>query len=156
MGRGDRTKARARLRHAGAAVTLAITSVLMGCSPQIDRHGHHFSDIEIRQVQPGMSKDQVKATLGTPDTTATSGGEVFYYISSTKKTIAFMKPEETDRKVLAVYFNGIGSVDRVANYGLKDGKVIDLIRRETPSSVAERNFLNQLFRNLGTKQLYGD
>ncbi|KAB2848138.1 MAG: outer membrane protein assembly factor BamE [Hyphomicrobiaceae bacterium] len=128
----------------------------MGCSPQVDRHGHQFTEIEIRQVQPGMSKDQVKATLGTPDTTATSGGEVFYYISSTKSTVAFMKPTEIDRKVLAVYFNGIGSVEKVANYGLKDGKVIDLIRRETPSSVAERNFLNQLFRNLGTKQLYGD
>lgn len=156
MGRGDRTKIGARLRYSSALAAVIATSVVMGCSPQIDRHGHQFSDVEIRQVQPGMSKDQVKATLGTPDTTATSGGEVFYYISSVKKTLAFMKPEEVDRKVLAVYFNGIGSVERVANYGLKDGKVIDLITRETPTSVAERTFLNQLFRNLGTKQLYGD
>lgn len=156
MGRGSSIRTKARLRRTSVAAVIAGAMALAGCSPQIDRHGHQFSDVEIRQVQPGMSKDQVKATLGTPDTTATSGGEVFYYISSTKKTVAFMKPEEVDRKVLAVYFNGIGSVDRVANYGLKDGKVIDLIRRETPASVAERNFLNQLFRNLGTKQLYGD
>jgi outer membrane protein assembly factor BamE (lipoprotein component of BamABCDE complex) len=136
----------------GAAVTLS------ACSSQIDRHGHQFSETEIKQITPGMTKDAVKAQAGSPDTTSTLGAanEVYYYISSTKKTVAFMKPEEIDRKVLAVYFTPHGAVEKVAHYGLKDGRVINLISRETPSHAAEQTMLKQLFRNLGYKQVFGD
>ena len=140
----------------GVAVCAAIG--LSACSAQIDRHGHQFSEAEIKQISPGMSKDAVKAQVGTPDTTSTLGAsnEVYYYISSTKKTVAFMKPEEIDRKVLAVYFTPHGAVERVAHYGLKDGRVINLISRETPSHASEQTLLKQLFRNLGYKQIFGD
>jgi outer membrane protein assembly factor BamE (lipoprotein component of BamABCDE complex) len=140
----------------GAA--LSAGGLLAACSAQIDRHGHQFTETEIKQIVPGMTKDQVKAQVGTPDTTSTLGGanEVFYYISSTKKTVAFMKPEEIDRKVLGVYFTPHGAVEKVAHYGLKDGRVINLISRETPSHAAEQTLLKQLFRNLGYKQLFGE
>ena len=133
---------------------LAVT----GCSSTIDRHGHQFSETEIKQITPGMTRDQIKAQVGTPDTTSTLGGanEVYYYISSTKKTVAFMSPEEIDRKVLAVYFTPHGAVERIAHYGLKDGQVINLISRETPSHASEQTLLKQLFRNLGYKQVFGD
>ena len=95
--------------------------------------------------------------LGSPDTTSViGGGDAYYYIASTKQTVAFLKPTEVDRKVLAVYFNPVGSVEKVANYGLKDGKVVNLISKETPSHASEKSLLQQLFRNLGTKQLYGE
>ena len=148
---------RPRLAFAlGVAVSSAVA--VSACSSQIDRHGHQFSETEIKQITPGMSKDAVKAQVGTPDTTSTLGGtnEVYYYISSTKKTVAFMKPEEIDRKVLAVYFTPHGAVERVAHYGLKDGRVINLISRETPSHASEQTLLKQLFRNLGYKQIFGD
>ena len=32
---------------------------LPAAAPQIDRHGHVFMDVDLAQVQPGMSKDQV-------------------------------------------------------------------------------------------------
>ena len=80
-----------------------------------------------------MSQDQVRSTLGTPTTTATVGsGTAYYYISSTTGQTSFFKPVEKDRKVLAVYFNPLGSVDRVAQYGLKDGKVFDYVKQQTP------------------------
>ena len=66
------------------------------------------------------------------------------------ETKAFLKPKEIDRRVVAVYFAPqIDTVQRVANYGLKDGKVFDFISRETPSHGQEASLLNQLFRNLG-------
>ncbi len=140
------------------SVALGAAAALSACSSQIDRHGHQFSETEIKQITPGMTKDTVKTQVGTPDTTSTLGGtnEVYYYISSTKKTVAFMKPEEIDRKVLAVYFTPHGAVEKVAHYGLKDGRVINLISRETPSHAAEQTLLKQLFRNLGYKQVFGD
>ena len=38
----------------------------------------------------------------------------------------------TDQHVLAVYFDKSGKVDRIANYGMKDGKVFDFVSRTTP------------------------
>jgi outer membrane protein assembly factor BamE (lipoprotein component of BamABCDE complex) len=138
-------------------LTLALTAGLLGCSSQVDRHGHFFNDNDLKTIQAGMTRDQVKTQLGTPDTTSTvGGGDAFYYIASKTETVAFFQPTEVDRKVLAVYFNQVGTVDKVANYGLRDGKVINLNSRETPTHASERSLLNQLFRNLGYKQLYGD
>lgn len=141
-----------------AVCILGLAFGLVACTAQIDKHGHQFTEVEIKQITPGMTKDQVRVQVGTPDTTSTLGGanEVYYYISSTKKTVAFMKAEEIDRKVLAVYFTPHGSVEKVAHYGLKDGRVINLISRETPSHAAEQTLLKQLFRNLGYKQIFGD
>lgn len=142
------------------ATLAAVVSVvwLSACSEQVIKHGHHFRETDIQQVQTGMSQDQVKLTLGSPATTTTLGdGSVYYYISSTMKQTAFMKPTEVDRQILAVYFNPLGSVDRVAQYGLKDGKVFDYISATTPApGTRDEGILKQLFRNLGTKQVFGD
>ena len=37
-----------------------------------------------------------------------------------------------------------GAVQRVANYGLKDGKVFDFISRTTPTGGSDQNFLAQV------------
>ena len=132
---------------------------LAGCSSTVTKHGHLFQENDLQQVQPGMSQEQVKLTLGTPTQTATAGNaNAFYYMSSTKKQTSFMAPTETDRQVVAVYFNKVGTVDRVANYGMKDGKVFDTISRTTASANQnDDGILKQLFRNLGQKgSIFGD
>lgn len=142
-----------------AAALLAASLAAAGCSEQITKHGHQFNENDMQSVQPGMSQEQVRMSLGSPATTATvASGNAYYYISSTMKQTAFFLPEETDRQVVAVYFNQGGSVDRVANYGLKDGKVFDFVKRTTPApGTAEDGILKQLFRNLGKKQnIFGD
>ncbi len=96
-----------------------------------------------------MSKDQVKLTLGTPDTTATIGGDIYYYISSTRQTRPASKPKVIDRTVVAVYFDRNESVQQIANYGLKDGRVFDFIKGETPSQGKDISLLAQIFGNLG-------
>ncbi|HML44913.1 MULTISPECIES: outer membrane protein assembly factor BamE [Hyphomicrobium] len=137
---------------------LLMTLSLAACSEQITKHGHLFRETDIAQVQPGMGQEQVRMILGTPTTTTTSGnGSVYYYISSTEKKTAFLKGDEVDRQVLAVYFTPAATVDRVANYGLKDGKVFDFVSRTTPAPGGkEDGLIKQLFRNLGTKQIFGE
>ena len=83
---------------------------------------------------------------------------MFYYISSTTSQTAFLSPKETDRKVLAVYFTQAGMVERIANYGMQDGKVFDFVSRTTPpANTREDGVLRQLFRNLGRGgALFGD
>ena len=60
-----------------------------------------------------------------------------------------------DRRVVAVYFDDVGTVQNVANYGLKDGKVFNYISRETPSYANDEGLIKQLFRNIGSKPNLG-
>jgi len=101
-----------------------------------------------------MSAEQVKTSLGTPTTTASVGtGTAYYYISSVEGQTAFFAAKEKDRRVVAVYFSPHGSVDHVSQYGLKDGKVFDYVKNETPSMAKDEGILKALFRNLVFKQL---
>jgi outer membrane protein assembly factor BamE (lipoprotein component of BamABCDE complex) len=144
-------------RSAYGAPLLAVAMLavaLSACVETVTKHGHQFQDSDLQQISPGMSQEQVKTSLGTPTTTAAVGtGSAFYYIASTEGQTAFFSATEKDRKVLAVYFGPMGSVDRVAQYGLKDGKVFDYVKKETPSHARDENILKALFRNLGVKQL---
>lgn len=130
-----------------------------GCASTVTKHGHLFQETDLQQIQPGMSAEQVKLSLGTPTTTSTAGnGQAFYYMSSTMKETSLTAPKETDRQVVAVYFGRAGTVERVANYGMKDGKVFDTISRTTPSAnTNDDGVLKSLFRNLGQKgSIFGD
>jgi outer membrane protein assembly factor BamE (lipoprotein component of BamABCDE complex) len=146
------------LRHSRRWLSVLTCGLLIaGCAETITKHGHQFRETDLQQINPGMSQEQVKLTLGTPTTTsAVATGNAFYYISSTEAEKSFLSPRETDRQVVAVYFNQGGSVEQVANYGLKDGKVFDFISRKTPAPGSrDEGLLKSLFRNLGSKALFG-
>lgn len=151
--RTRRPKTAAMIAIAGSLLLLPI---MAGCGQsftKITKHGHQFRATDAQLVQPGMSREDVRLSLGTPTTTSrSSGGEAFYYISSTTSQMAFLSPKEIDRRVFAVYFDDLGSVQRIANYGLKDGRVFDFISRSTPSAGGqEEGFLGQMFKNLGKR-----
>ncbi len=79
-------------------------------------------------------------------TVATVSGEVFYYISQrAEQKLAFMQQTVTNQRVIAVYFDKQRRVQRIANYGLKDGRVFDFVARTTPSGGTELNYLNYIF-----------
>lgn len=133
------------------AIVLVAAVLIAGCSTTTLKHGQHYTQAELLQIQPGMSQDEVRVALGSPATTSTvNSGAAYYYISSTRKQTAFLDPKEVDRKVVAIYFSPVGSVDSVAQYGLKDGKVFDYINRTTPSATKTQDgIIQMLFRNLG-------
>ena len=135
------------------ALGLLIALGLSACAETVTKRGHQFHDNDLKQIQSGMSQEQVKTSLGTPTSTATVGtGTAYYYISSIEGQTSFFAPTVKDRQVVAIYFTSLGAVDKVAQYGLKDGKVFDYIKRETPSHARDEGVLKALFRNLGTKQ----
>ncbi len=138
------------------ALALGAVLALAGCGAQIDRHGHVFVDVDLNQIQTGMTKDQVTSVLGSPDTTSTIGGDAFYYISSTEKTVAFFKPKEIDRQVVAVYFDSGQKVQQVANYGLKDGIVVNYYKGETPARGKDLTLLEQIFGNISHRKMFQD
>lgn len=137
-------------RLALAALILG-ACVFTGCGAQIDRHGHVFIDVDVYQVQPGMTQEQVQQILGSPDTKSVINGEAHYYISTTQKTVAFLKPREIDRQVVAVYYDKTQMVQEVAHYGLKDGIVVNYLKAETPARGKDLSFLEQVFGNLANR-----
>ena len=103
----------------------------------------------LEQIPIGASQDQVLIVMGTPSTVATLNGEVFYYISQrAERPVAFMNQKIVDQRVIAIYFDKNRQVQRLANYGLKDGKIFDFISRTTPTSGQELSYLTPLFKLL--------
>jgi outer membrane protein assembly factor BamE (lipoprotein component of BamABCDE complex) len=150
------TTARRRWLAAPLAA-LALGLALAACSgsfTQVYRRGYVVPEGALEQVPLGASQEQVLIVLGTPSTVATVSGEAFYYISQrAEQDLAFMPQKVTNQRVVAVYFDRSRRVERVANYGLKDGRVFDFVSRTTPTSGAELNLLNYIFaiaRPLGT------
>lgn len=109
------------------------------------KQGYVVDEQTLQLVPPGSSREQVLLALGTPTTTQTFDNEVFYYISQTRRrAAAFLKPRLVDQRVLAVYFNEDDTVERIADYGLKDGKVFDFVSRTTPTRSRDETFLGQV------------
>src|SRR5882757_7020426 len=139
---------RSRLRPVLAAIGLAVTVTLGGCDSftQVYQRGYVLPEGALEQVPLGATQEQVLIVLGTPSTVATVSGEVFYYISQrAEQKMAFLGQDITNQRVIAVYFDKTRRVARLANYGLKDGKVFDFVTRTTPTSGAELNYINYLF-----------
>jgi outer membrane protein assembly factor BamE (lipoprotein component of BamABCDE complex) len=139
--------ARWRTMRATAAVILMCTA-LGGCltSEQFQK-GYIMPAGALEQIPIGASQDQVLIVMGTPSTVATLNGEVFYYISQrAERPVAFMNQRVVDQRVIAIYFDKNRQVQRLANYGMQDGKIFDSISRTTPTSGQEMSYLTPLFK----------
>ncbi len=134
------------LRLSAMLVLASAAAACAGSFTQHYSHGYVFDQASLDQVPPGSTQEQVLLVLGTPSTVATVSGEVFYYISQKAERTAFLDPKVTDQRVLAVYFDQNRRVERIANYGLKDGKVFDFISRTTPSGGADQNLIRQILQ----------
>jgi outer membrane protein assembly factor BamE (lipoprotein component of BamABCDE complex) len=62
-----------------------------------------------------------------------------------------MPYEVKDQRVVAVYFDKNRRVERLANYGLKDGKVFDFASQTTPTGGKEFAYLSGVLRSLSPK-----
>jgi outer membrane protein assembly factor BamE (lipoprotein component of BamABCDE complex) len=138
-----------RARAAASVLTVALGLALGGCFTQTFERGYVLPDGALEQLSIGASQEQVLIVLGTPSTVATLSGEVFYYISQKTQRTAFLPQKEVDRRVIAVYFDKSRRVDRIANYGLKDGKIFDFVSRTTPTSGQELTYLTYVFKVVG-------
>ncbi len=118
-----------------------------GCFNETFQRGYIVPEGALEQIPIGSTQEQVLIVLGTPSTVATVSGEAFYYISQrTERPVAFMPDNMVDQRVVAVYFDRNRRVERLANYGLKDGRIFDYISRTTPTSGKEVNYLGAMFK----------
>ena len=131
------------------ALSLSATLVA-GCQPSVEHRGYMAEPGAFDKINQGMAKSEVEAVLGSPSTTASVNlqGDSYYYISSITTSRAFLTPKETNREVIAIRFDQSDQVASFAQYGLEDGKIINLNTRQTPVAGNERGILESIFKGL--------
>jgi outer membrane protein assembly factor BamE (lipoprotein component of BamABCDE complex) len=132
------------------ALAGALALSACGSTSETLQRGYVLPEGALEQVPVGATQEQVLIVLGTPSTVATVNGEAFYYISQkAQRSAAFMPHEVVDQRVIAVYFDKDRRVTRLANYGLKDGKVFDFVSQTTQTGGQELSYLRNMFKNVG-------
>lgn len=138
-----------RKRFASTVVAVAgLTLILAACSPEIDHRGYVPKPGAFDQVTTGMTKMEVEGIMGTPSTTASVQykGDSFYYITQVTTSKAFLT-SETDRSVIAIRFNEDGKVKSSAQYGLQDGRVVEINGERTPVYGEDTSIISALLRS---------
>lgn len=139
-----------RGRRSIAIAAILSAALLLGACEQVYQRGYVLPEGALEQIPVGSSQEQVLVVLGTPSTVATVSGEAFYYISQKgAKPVAFMPQKVVDQRVIAVYFDKNRRVERLADYGMRDGKVFDFVSRTTPAGGKELSYLTYLFKIIG-------
>jgi outer membrane protein assembly factor BamE (lipoprotein component of BamABCDE complex) len=132
-------------RPAAFALVIALMLPLVGCFGETFQRGYVLPEGALEQIRLGASQEQVLIVLGTPSTVATVSGEAFYYISQkAERAASFLPTGITDQRVVAIYFDRDRRVERVAAYGIKDGKVFDFVSRTTPTAGSDLNLIKSI------------
>ena len=134
------------MRRLNWAVLLAASATLGACAAVENQRGYVPDQQAVASIEVGMdTKDTVSKKLGDPSSAATFGGDTWYYISSHVEQNAFFAPRATDRNILAVEFAKDGKVADIHKYTLADGRVVDIVSRETPTRGRDLSLIQQIF-----------
>lgn len=130
------------------ALSLAL---LAGCERVIEQHGYAPAPAELAEVRVGQdTRASVRQKIGRPSTTGIFLPDRWYYVASEVENYLFFEPRIASRRVVAVRFDENDVVAAVNEYGLEDGRVVDLETETTPTLGRELTILQQLLGNLGT------
>jgi outer membrane protein assembly factor BamE (lipoprotein component of BamABCDE complex) len=137
---------------AACIVVLALGAMPGGCFSETFQRGYVLPDGALEQIPLGASQEQVLIVLGTPSTVATVSGEAFYYISQrAERPVSFLPTKVTDQRVIAVYFDRDRKVQRLAEYGMKDGRVFDFVSQTTPTAGGDLNVISTMINAIKNK-----
>ena len=131
--------------------TLAGVLLLGACSTDYfnQTEGNMPASDDIRAIKRGMKQEKVRQILGSPSVISSLDHKTWIYMNSTMKRMAFFKPEELERNVVAVEFNLDGQVERVVQIDKSNGKEIALCTDETPVMGTEETFMEKYFGGVG-------
>lgn len=132
---------------------MAVATLLVACSATFTNHGFVPPEPELAQVELGDTREAVAEKIGRPATSGVLRDEAWVYTAYRVRNYAYQSPQVIEREVVAVSFDGSGRVSNVERFGLEAGRVVELSRRVTETSVRDLGFFRQLLRNLGRVDL---
>ncbi len=135
------------------AITILTTCSLLGlsaCNPVLRTHGYIATEDKPQAVQADKdTKATVLARLGNPSVKGTFDENTWYYITSVREQLAYLKPVVNERTITAINFNEDGKVVKVAEYGIENGQYVTYSKRKTPTRGRELSALEQIFGTIG-------
>lgn len=111
-------------------------------------------DEKIAEVHKGQTKQDVMNILGAPSLTTGLSDDHWIYMASTMKKVAFLRPEELNRKVLAITFDD-DKITKIEKLSLADGNNIEIDKDVTNATEREQGFFRKYFGGVGSYMPFG-
>ena len=133
----------------GLLITMAAAG-LSACESKVALRGNAPLESNLEQIKVGQSsKRDVVAAIGSPSTVGTFDDNVWYYMSQTKESWAFYKPEVVENQVLAFHFDENGTLSEIEDFDESALTEVSYRSKETPTTGRTMSIMEQLFGNLG-------
>lgn len=137
---------------------LFVMSVLActACSSDIflEHNGNMPEDSKIAKIAVGQSKNEVRDILGNPSSVTGLSDDHWIYMSSTQRKIAFLRPDEIDREILALSFEK-DKVSKIEKFDLADSNDIGIDGGETKTADSNVGFFRKYFGGVGQYLPFG-
>ncbi len=131
-------------------IPIALGTALGACVPISRNHGFVTTKENPGDVENGVdTKTTVLSKYGNPSITGTFDKSTWYYMSELREQLGYLRPRATSRTITAIQFSQAGVVDDVTVYSLKDGNIVSLVGRKTPTRGRELSVLEQLLGTVG-------
>ena len=121
----------------------------------LDHNGNMPEERYLQQLRTGQTKEEVYQLLGAPSLTTGLSDDHWIYMSSTIRRIAFIKPTELDREVIAITFKD-NKISRIDKRTLADANDISIDTDETKATEREQGFFRKYFGGVGQYQMFGN
>ena len=112
--------------------------------------GNMPSEDKIERLATGMPQEQVRKILGSPSSVVSLDRNTWIYMSADIEQIAFMRPQETERRLLVVKFDDSGKVADIKHIDKSKGKELQVSEQETATPEQEQGFFRKYFGGVGT------
>ncbi|MBE8191533.1 MAG: outer membrane protein assembly factor BamE [Alphaproteobacteria bacterium] len=135
---------------------VALATSLAACTPVVDYRGYVFEPSRLAQVENGTDRLEVIALLGVPSSQSAIDNRTIYYIYSRYETHTLFSPDEKERRIMAIEFDGNDKVTAINKYGLDDGIIVAYSDEETQTQGSTLSALRQILGNFGRFGSGGD
>jgi len=134
-----------------AALALACTVTLGACTPTTSYQGFQAVEANPKDVKVGVdTKSTVLDRLGSPSAVAAFEPNQWFYITQVSDSVAFRTSQVRKRDIVSIAFNKEDEkVAAVNSYTLKDGHVVAINGRTTPTRGRELSFIEQILGTIG-------
>lgn len=117
-------------------------------------NGNMPAQEKVDEIRLGQSKQDVMNILGAPSLTTGLSEDHWIYMASTTKKVAFFRPEELERKVLAISFDN-DQISKIEKLNLADGNKLPIDSDITQTTEQEQGFFRKYFGGVGTYMPFG-
>ncbi len=117
-------------------------------------NGNMPAQEKVNEIRLGQSKQDVMNILGAPSLTTGLSDDHWIYMASTTKKVAFFRPEELERKVLAISFDN-NKISKIEKLNLADGNKLPIDTDTTRTTEQEQGFFRKYFGGVGTYMPFG-